>query len=738
MTGAGSEPGAASRAAAGIVAQRATRILLARQDSAGKWTGRCAGDVTLDAEAVLVREFLGVARPELTRAAAQQIRSMQQPDGSWIGGPEPGRSGDLAASVLAYLALRLAGDSPDAYHLAVAAGWIRDAGGLAAAGLVTRSWLAVFGLAGWDDVPVPAPEFIYLPARYAPGDGDWTALSRQVVVSLTVIGMLRPVRALRVDLGELRARGYPAASGPDAGPADGARANRSRMMPEPVAQRAALRRCGHWLISWQQRVGLPTGRRPHCALSLVALRLLGYPLRHPVMSGGLAWLDSVTARPRQLAGLASAPAIAARSASGGGADGGAADGDGAHGDAASGQRPGGADGPADAAGLAGQVRLAAVRQPPVRDTALAVLALADAGLPADHPALIAAGDWLLTQRISGPAEAAAQYSAAARSGWSFSRDGYPAEADTAEVLLALSRIDLPGIAGTPAIAAAARWLNSLQRRDGSWGRSAGTTALVVQALATHSAPDSRVIRRGAVWLVRAQLADGSWPGRDGTADLQATADAVAALLVAGVVPGKPVIRSAVDWLLAGQNPDGGWHSGAALPDGELRSGRQRQHGSEAAATGRAVLALLAAAPGTAAQGTAAQGTGTTATGTGGAAAAAAAAAGADWLMRAQRPDGGWSERAEPTGRAAGRNTGRRRGALLPGILLPLGALGQYAASPEVIGASHDLGGSADLGVSPAAGDCPELGASPVSPPVADSAPGTTTGAGVGAGVPLGG
>src|SRR5208282_5863923 len=102
MTGTGPEPGAGPRAAAGIVTQRATRILLARQDSAGKWTGRSAGDVTLDAEAVLVREFLGVSRPELTRAAAQQIRLMQEPDGSWIGGPEPGRSGDLAASVLAY------------------------------------------------------------------------------------------------------------------------------------------------------------------------------------------------------------------------------------------------------------------------------------------------------------------------------------------------------------------------------------------------------------------------------------------------------------------------------------------------------------------------------------------------------------------------------------------------------------------------------------------------------------
>ena len=82
--------------------------------------------MSLDAEALLVREFLGVRTAEATNVAAQQIRSVQQPDGNWIGGPEPGGRGDLSASTLAYLALRLAGDSPDAYHLAVAAGWIPE------------------------------------------------------------------------------------------------------------------------------------------------------------------------------------------------------------------------------------------------------------------------------------------------------------------------------------------------------------------------------------------------------------------------------------------------------------------------------------------------------------------------------------------------------------------------------------------------------------------------------------
>ena len=605
---------------------------------------RQAGDVTIDAEAMLVREFLGVGSPELTSAAAQRIRSLQQPDGSWTSAAGPGRAGDLSASVLAYLALRLAGDSPDAYHLAVGAGWIRDAGGWAAAGLVTRAWLASFGLTGWANAGVPAPEGIYLPGRPAlsDADADGESCGRVAAVSLSIIGTLRPARPLPFTLPELSPGGL----------AEAGRGGRTRILPLSVTQRAALRRCGQWLISWHQRAGLPGGRRPVWPGSLVALHLLGYSLRQPVLAEGLAWLDSVTARPRPVA------------------------------------RPGDA---AFGAIGAGPARLAAERQPPVRDTALAVLALAEAGLPADHQALISAGSWLLAQRIEGPAAGGPQ-PGPPPSGWSFGRDDYPVAADTATVLLALSRIDVADRTAEPAMRHALRWLSGAQARDGSWSGSAVQTALVVHALARYGAPDTSALRRGVVWLLRAQRPDGAWPGRSGPADLRATALALPALVAAGVLPGKQAVRSAAEWLLGCQNMDAGWAGGAVGPAGEdlasrnsggaSRTARRQalpgtarepeRHGrSDPDSTALAIGALLAAD---------------------GAETADPVDLAADWLVRAQQNDGGWSARARSAeaGSAGARSGSRSRTTLLPGLLAPLAALGRYAASAGT--------GAADTGV----------------------------------------
>src|SRR5262244_2041737 len=86
------------------------------QDSSGWWKGELATNVTMDAEDLLLREFLGVRTRQETEEAARWIRSQQRADGSWAsfhGGP-----GELSITVEAWVALRLAGDPADAPHLA--------------------------------------------------------------------------------------------------------------------------------------------------------------------------------------------------------------------------------------------------------------------------------------------------------------------------------------------------------------------------------------------------------------------------------------------------------------------------------------------------------------------------------------------------------------------------------------------------------------------------------------------
>jgi squalene-hopene/tetraprenyl-beta-curcumene cyclase len=582
----------AGRGAAGSAAvERACRLLLACQDPAGWWPDRAAAEVTVAAEGLLALDLLAIRTAAATTAAAGRIRSRQRADGSWAGG-EPGAAADLSASVLAYLALLLAGDSPDAYHMAAAAGFIRDAGGVDAVGVTARVWLAMFGVTAWASVPVPSPEACYLSARATPELGT---VSPVTAVTLAVLGAVRPARPLPAGLTELQA------AGPEPGQAvqPSAAAETEPGRARAAARQAALRRCGRWLADWQLQASPDDQRRPVWPLSLVALHALGYPPSHPAQAAGLARLDR-------------------------------------------------ADGQPEGCGLF---------LPPVAHTALALEALRAAGVPADHTALRTAGQWLVRQQVAAAATGPRPRGGARPRGWSFCPDGCPRPADTACVLIALGGVDLPTAIGRPA-ADAALWLAATQRRDGSWAGSAAVTGYCVRALASQhvrQAPVARAIRRGVIWLLQAQLPLGAWPGSHGAADLLATTVALGALQAAGVLPRKPPMTGAAGWLLAQQNSDGGWHLGDV--DGPGPPG-----GSDPVGTAHALAALLAVG-------------GETAVGVD---------AAARWLVRAQLPDGSWAAPGSVAGRAP-RWRQASFGPPVAGVLLPLSALGRYAAA-----AAHSL------------------------------------------------
>src|SRR3954451_16959285 len=241
----------------------------------------------MDAEDLLLREFLGIRTPQETEEAARWIRSQQRDDGTWAnfyGGP-----GDLSTTVEAWVALRLAGDDVDAPHMQKAAAWVLEQGGVESSRVFTRLWLALFGLWSWDDLPNLPPELIYLPKWFPLNVYDWACWARQTVVPLTIVNALRPVRPLGFDLRELR-------TGRSAPPAAGFFSTLDRLLhvyerrPIRSVRDAALRRSADWIIARQEADGSWGGIQPPWVYSLIALNLLGYGVDHPVLKKGIAGL----------------------------------------------------------------------------------------------------------------------------------------------------------------------------------------------------------------------------------------------------------------------------------------------------------------------------------------------------------------------------------------------------------------------------------------------------------------
>ncbi|HXY44509.1 MAG TPA: squalene--hopene cyclase [Acidimicrobiales bacterium] len=567
---------------------RATGALLSLQDEQGYWKGELETNVTMDAEDLLLREFLGVRTPAQTEASARWIRSRQRDDGTWAnfyGGPP-----DLSTTVEAYVALRLAGDVPEAEHMRRAGNFIFGAGGVERTRVFTRIWLALCGLWSWEDLPVLPPELMFLPKWLPLNIYDFACWARQTIVALTVVGSQRPARRLDFDIDELRSGAPPPARQPlSTWPGRFQLLDRLlhayERRPIRFIRRAALRRAEQWILQRQEADGSWGGIQPPWVYSLMALRLQGYALEHPAMRAGLEGLDGFTIE--------------------------------------------------DEAGR----RLEAC-QSPVWDTALAVTALADAGLPPDDPALRSAARWLLAEEISVPGDWRVRRPHLAPAGWAFefANDNYPDIDDTAEIVLALARTAEPS-AG--AVSRAVAWIEGMQCRDGGWGAfdvdntqelcrqlpfcdfgelidppSADVTAHVVEMLARLGG-DAKALRAGIGWLLAAQETDGSWFGRWGANFLYGTGAVVPALIAAGIAPAHPAVRGAIAWLERHQNPDGGWGEDLRSYDDDSARGRGT---STASQTAWALLALLAAGE-----------------------RSAATQRGVGFLVASQREDGSWDE-----------------------------------------------------------------------------------------------
>jgi squalene-hopene/tetraprenyl-beta-curcumene cyclase len=574
--------------------------LVAHQDAQGYWLFELEADCTIPAEYIMMMHFLDEIDAALEVKICRHLRAGQAEHGGWP--LYHGGDFNISCSVKAYYALKLAGDSPDAPHMARARDAILQRGGAAGSNVFTRIALALFGQLPWRGVPYIPVEFMLLP-RWFPFHLDKVAYwSRTVMVPLFILCTRKPLakNPRKVDIRELfttppeKERDYFRRTGFLARTflvADRLGRLIDPLIPARVRD-IATRRAESWML---ERLNGEDGLGaifPAMVNALEAMVILGYAEDDP---------RRVTAK------LALRKLVV--------------------------------EGPSSA-----------YCQPcvsPIWDTALACLAMQEAGDDESSDASNRALDWLQArQLLDEPADWQVNRPGLAGGGWAFQfgNSYYPDLDDTAAVVWAMHQARDAG-RYAESIRRALDWLVGMQSKNGGFAAfdadnthyrlnmipfadhgalldppTSDVTARVVAVLARIGrAQDKPALDRAIVYLREQQEKDGSWFGRWGTNYIYGTWSVLMALAQARIGADDPMVRRAIDWLKGQQNPDGGWgESNDTYLGGP---GVRVEFPSTAYQTAWALLGLLSA----------------------GEVRSDAARRGAEFLLRTQQPGGLWSD-----------------------------------------------------------------------------------------------
>lgn len=521
----------------------ATRALFACQQGDGHWVFELEADATIPAEYVLLRHYRGEpVDAEIERKIAVYLRRIQGEHGGW---PLYHQGAfDMSASVKAYFALKMIGDTPDAPHMRRAREAILARGGAVHVNVFTRVLLSLYGILSWRSVPEMPVEIMLLPRWFPFHLSKISYWGRTVIVPLLVLQTLRPraknPRGVTID--ELFVER------PDTiGPAAKAPHQRwswfalfrgidivlrpaARFFPKSLRQRAIDRA----LTFVRERLNGDDGLGaifPAMANSVMMFDLLGDPANAAIARASVEKLLVVGEQEAYCQ-----PCVS-----------------------------------------------------PVWDTALTCHALLEVG-GKDAEASVHRGlDWLLPRQVLDVVgDWSTRRPDVRPGGWAFqyANAHYPDLDDTAVVVMAMDRARRAGAGSRydQAIARGAEWVKGLQSSNGGWAAfdvdntfdylnnipfadhgalidppTEDVTARVVSMLAQlgETPRTSEALARGIDYLRKTQTAEGSWYGRWGMNYIYGTWSVLCALNACGL-QGSPEMRKAADWLIAIQNEDGGW------------------------------------------------------------------------------------------------------------------------------------------------------------------------------------
>ena len=549
--------------------------LLSVQNGEGYWVDELEANVTISAEYIFFMHFTGRLDPVKQDKVVNYLLHKQREDGSWplfYGG-----LCDINSTVESYMALKMAGLPADREEMVRARQAIFANGGIKKTRVFTKMFLAMFGQLSWDDCPAVPVEIILFPNWFPFNIYEISSWSRGTVVPLSVVRSFEPVHELPEghDVQELftekdqdlgfKPNGLPFTNWRDTFIyLDRFIKFVGKFSFKPLRKKA-LGKVEEWTLRHQEDEGDFAGIQPAMFNALLALHLLGYPKDHPACVKGMEAVDRFMLEKD------------------------------------------------------GRLWMQACVSP-LWDTAICANALLDSGLPSDHPALVRAGEWIISKQVTTRGDWKVKNPNAEPGGWAFEfyNELYPDTDDTAEILLFLNRVEITDNRWKLSECQRAMdWLLRMQSKSGGWGAfdvDNDKEVLNEVPFADHKAlldpatvdVTSRIlwmlakwgfnkqhpqVKRAIEFVKERQEIDGCWFGRWGVNYIYGTFLALNGLRAIGEDMKDRFSRKAVRWLESHQNEDGGWgETCQSYTEPSLR-GRCK---STASQTAWALLGLIAA------------------------------------------------------------------------------------------------------------------------------------------------